>query len=769
MAAPTSWGATLILDDGRELEGRVTEISGVVEDPTKTNPSEVAVQPIVLVDDGLRRTYVWQRRITKILEQAPQRPVRFRPWQNVAERGGAVGTVGRRLGETPFDQYGRRHYTMAAKDGPLTVVQGITELTPVYAKVEGLMGGERPIVWDMRLATSSIPPDDLKAILHQAIDTTDINARKEIVRFYSQAERYPEAYEELQQIVSDFPDVAKDSADILRQLNQLAARSILDEIALRRNAGQHALVRTLLDRFPADDVAGETLQKVRELLTEYDGLDVRYRTYLEHVAKTIAAISDPVHRGLAEKFLQEVSAELSYATLDRTAAYTRLADDETLSAEQKVALAISGWLLGSDDAVENFAVASSLMQVRDLVLAYLRESEAAKRAALVTQIRELEGGVPERVAQILRRMKPPMETPVDAEGAPGCARIAVEMPAPSGLAYYHVQLPPEYDPLRAYPTIVTLNGEGYAPELQLDYWAGSVQPQVGRRAQAMRHGYITIAVDWQTPHQFRYDYSLREHQTVLGAVRDAMRRFSIDTDRIFLTGHDIGGDAAWDIGLAHPDLWAGVIPYLAVSRRYVPRYRDNGKLVDWYFVAGERDGGKMAQNAPDFDKYLRPGFNCTLVEYHGRGHEPYHDEIQRVFDWMNRRTRRPPPAEFSVSTMRPWDNYFWWMELSELPDGSMVPPASWPPKRGQRAASIQGRVYGSNKISVRSGAKRTTIWLRPELVDFDQPVTIEVNGRRVGPRDRTIVPDLGVLLEDARTRCDRKNPYWAKVSTDDTF
>jgi predicted esterase len=286
----------------------------------------------------------------------------------------------------------------------------------------------------------------------------------------------------------------------------------------------------------------------------------------------------------------------------------------------------------------------------------------------------------------------------------------------------------------------------------------------------MRHGYITIAVDWQTPHQFRYEYSLREHQTVLGVVRDAMRRFSIDTDRIFLTGHDIGGDAAWDIGLAHPDLWAGVVPYLAVSRRYVPRYRDNGKLVDWYFVAGERDAGKMVENAPDFDKYLRPGFNCTLVEYHGRGHEPYHDEIQRVFDWMNRRTRRAPPEEFSVSTMRPWDNYFWWMELAELPEGSMVPPASWPPKRGQRAATIEGRVHeNSNKIAVRSGAKRTTIWLRPELVDFDKPITIEINGRRIGPRDRTIVPDLGVLLEDARTRCDRRNPYWAKVSTDDSL
>ena len=49
-------------------------------------------------------------------------------------------------------------------------------------------------------------------------------------------------------------------------------------------------------------------------------------------------------------------------------------------------------------------------------------------------------------------------------------------------------------------------------------------------------------------------------------LRDAMRRFSIDSDRVFLSGHSIGGDAAWDIGLAHPDLWAGVIPIVVRSR-----------------------------------------------------------------------------------------------------------------------------------------------------------------------------------------------------------
>ena len=47
---------------------------------------------------------------------------------------------------------------------------------------------------------------------------------------------------------------------------------------------------------------------------------------------------------------------------------------------------------------------------------------------------------------------------------------------------------------------------------------------------------------------------------MLNSLRDACRRFSVDSDRVFISGHSMGGDAAWDLGTAHPDLWAGMIP-----------------------------------------------------------------------------------------------------------------------------------------------------------------------------------------------------------------
>lgn len=94
----------------------------------------------------------------------------------------------------------------------------------------------------------------------------------------------------------------------------------------------------------------------------------------------------------------------------------------------------------------------------------------------------------------------------------------------------------------------------------------------------------------------------------------------------------------------------------------------------------------------------------------------------------------------------------------------MVAPSTWPPKRGTRPTQIRGRLYETNKIGVFHQAERTTVWLSPEFVDFDQPLEVELNGRRIGPANRTVRPDLGVILEDARTRGDRQRPYWAKVT-----
>ena len=335
---------------------------------------------------------------------------------------------------------------------------------------------------------------------------------------------------------------------------------------------------------------------------------------------------------------------------------------------------------------------------------------------------------------------------------------------------YLVQLPPEYDPARRYPTMIALNGGFNTPSQELDFWAGPQQVQqegdekgkvVGpRRGQAMRHGYITIAVEWQKPQQLQYEYSHREHEAVLTTLRDACRRFHVDTDRVYLSGHGIGGDAAWDMSHAHPDLWAGVIPIVATAEKYVPHYWENAGFVPLYFVAGELDGLRMSGNAKVLDKYLGKRFDTTVVEFLGRGHEPFHDEILSIFDWMKIHQRTGSPQDFACNTMRPWDNFFWWIEGQGFP--GTVQPANWP-QRGARPTVVEGKVLKENLLRAKTASKSTTFWLSPDLVNFEKPIRITLNGKKVSGKRDSIKPELSVLLEDVRTRGDRQRPFWAKL------
>jgi hypothetical protein len=250
---------------------------------------------------------------------------------------------------------------------------------------------------------------------------------------------------------------------------------------------------------------------------------------------------------------------------------------------------------------------------------------------------------------------------------------------------------------------------------------------------------------------------------VLRCLRDACRRFAVDTDRVFLSGHSMGGDAAWDMGLAHPDLWAGVIPIVARSDRYCNRYTDNALRLPFYVVCGELDGSKLMDNARDLDRYLQRNYNCTVVEYLGRGHEHFYEEILHIFDWMGRFRRDFFPRDFLCWTMRPWDNWFWWVEVEGLPPGAMVDPQDWPPPRGTQPAKVEASIADNNGLNVTVGAARVTVWISPEMIDFEQRANIVVGARRVNAPDRFVQPDLETLLEDARSRGDRQHPFWAKI------
>jgi predicted esterase len=764
IAATWASAARLVLKDGRVLQGKLAPTPGLAETLKAPDPDGVGELKLIwFVDDEIRRTYVSKRQIQNVVQgDVGEVLEKFRLRQPTKRTGKTIASVGPVLRVDPFDEYGRRLFTMLTAKGPVDVIEAITEITPVWTKVEGISH-----VRDMRMATSSIPPDTLDKILRRQIDPDNPDHRKKIAGFYLQAERYEQAAAELESILRAFPndpDLPEQLNRLILKIKQLGAERLLRELDLRRDAGQHALVWSQLQNFPSADVAGEILQEVRETIREYEARREQGKGILDRIDQLLAEVSDEDTRDRIRPVRDEMFRELNVNTLGRMAAFRQLAGDESLLAEEKLALAISGWLVGSDSATPKLPVALSLYEVRRLVRDYLNTAEKLSRAQILDELGSQEGATPAMVAKLIAHMKPPVETPPPPESTPGFFELEVPALGPGPPVPYLVQLPPEYDPYRHYPAILTLHGAGTTPAHQISWWAGDWSGGT-RLGQATRHGYIVVAPKWAPDHQKKYGYTAGEHAAALDVLRDACRRFSIDTDRVFLSGHSMGGDAVWDLGLSHPDLWAGVIPIVAQSDRYCAKYWGNAKPVPYYFVCGELDGTKMKVNARDLDRYLRLGYNATVVEYIGRGHEHFSDEIQRLFDWMGRFSRDFYPREFEVSTMRTWDNFFWWLELSNLPAKAMIDPIDWPPPRGVRPVSTEGKLTATGGIYVSTGAGQATVWLSPEIISFDRRMSIVVNGQRINTTNPPVEPDLETLLEDVRLRGDRQHPFWAKVQT----
>lgn len=759
--------ATIVeMKNGMRLEGSVGKIASMSDDPLKTpTAGAVDLQLIVLIDNELKRTFVPTSQVQDVQEAAPTPVERIKIDQRVADSGRNVHAVGEGIRITPFDEFGRRIYSMQTAQGPIDVIQGITEITPDWTRVQGLMA-EHKYVWDMRIKTSTIPRDKLSAILMRRIDPADSSQRLQIVRLYLQAKRYRDAAVELQSLLGDFPEL-KQFRKQLDELWQLSANTLIDEVELRKDTGQHNLAYGMLNKFPSDNVASSTLLKVSSMLTEYQTAYERRDKMFALLKQHRAEFTDPTKKPQVDAAVDEIEKELNINNMDRLGPYMRLSDDPKLTNEEKLALALSGWILGPNDATENMAVALSVFESRDLVSEYITNRIDVDRRGILEKLKGMEGGAPAYVAKIMQYMKPPLwdAEPETASEIPGYYLMRVPgVPGHSDFFYY-VQLPQGYDPYRKYPTVVTLHGAGTTAEQQIDWWAGSHSEKAKiRMGQAARHGYIVIAPLWAEEHQYEYNYSAVEHASVLFSLRHALRHFSVDTDRVFLSGHSMGGDAAWDIGLAHPDLWAGVIPLVAKADKYVARYWENARHVPLYFVCGELDGNKRETNARDFDRYLtKNGFDTMIVEYRGRGHEHFQDEVQDIFTWMDLHKRNFFPKEFEVVSMRPWDNFFFWLEVSDFPERSLVLPSNYPePKKAP--VTIRSKILDTNGVLVDTGTGKANVYLTPDMVNFDERISVNYKSRNYGTG---VEPSTEVMLEDGRTRGDRLHPFWAKVDTSD--
>jgi pimeloyl-ACP methyl ester carboxylesterase len=724
--------------------------------------------PLVHIYDGLKRVLVRETKVQKIdTQDSPEKLEQFLPQQPLKIQGGEMPATAIILQATPWDETGRRTFKYIGPRSKKTIAmtQGIIALNPVSARFRGIDAH-----WQGQIATSQIPKPSVLALLGK-LDQTNEEHRLHVVRFLIQSHWFVEAKAELDRLAKDFPELSEKVRGVRQTVLEIEAQSLFHEIDVRRQALQFKEVHSRLKKFPVDGIPGAMQVAVRDAIRREETQAALDKALADSIQKTFDALPSTVRGVWKNRFTDVLTgvSEAPDAVRDRLAAFEKGKDESTLSTEQKFALAMSGWVAGPERALSDLESADSLWSARASVRSALANSQGIDPAILLnlgsTEIVDPATKAKKTldvpfVARIAQLSPPPLADASVVPGQPKLLRVRDD-PNPDQPTEYSVLLPPEYHPSRSYPAIVALHCSGAASPAErtqaaIRWWS----------AEATRRGYIVIAPEYTLRDQpLDYRYTESEHAAVELSLRDALRRFAIDSDRVFLGGSLMGGHMAWDFGLGHPDLFAGVVVISGVPAKYVWPYRENTKRVPFYVVMGDLGEGDAKIRFEFCKGLIVDNYDVICTEFYQRGVEDFPEETPTIFDWMDRHTREPFPKSFAVKTGRSCDNRFYGVVVREFAARRSIPPEAIDGLgKNLKPATISGKINNAvNAFDVStSGVLKVDVWVPINALDFSKKLMVRLNEKRLFAA--VPKPDFEPLLQDLRIRGDRKQLFGLKVS-----
>lgn len=424
----------------------------------------------------------------------------------------------------------------------------------------------------------------------------------------------------------------------------------------------------------------------------------------------------------------------------------------------------------SVDAVHAEDVVPS-QELRRLVTRYFRVSDAAERHDLLPRIeRESEGSI-RAVAEAM-----------------GSARLWTDPPAARGLMPLRLEsielvdiayrLPVAYDARGAYPMVLCMprtRGRGGAAAA-----LGDVRVALGSRAD----GLVLVAPAVALGGSFHYDD--RSEADLPALLREIRRAFHIDSARVFLFGVREGADAAWIAAVMHADQFAGVItvegyPRVPHPDQVYPFLLENLARLPVLSVYRLDDTGSPSR------RHRAVAAHCRAIDaLASREGWPIHivavgatagDTVvipSEAMDALLDASRPPAPKEVSHWFRYPAEGHEHWItqtrfrgDVWEASQLSIVPPVG---ARGgsfiadvvkDELAYVALRVEGQTiRLETRRCAT-VSLLLPMSLVDFNEPVSILLNGKRRFADH--IIPSIATMLAVARERWEFSRPVVARM------
>jgi len=317
----------------------------------------------------------------------------------------------------------------------------------------------------------------------------------------------------------------------------------------------------------------------------------------------------------------------------------------------------------------------------------------------------------------------------------GFVRLAYRDPTDGSPQFCRAYLPAGYDPLKKWPMVVYLHGY-HAPNPEYFRWwqADMRHPDIDTE---FTDGERVIYIE---PHgRGNTSFQGIGEMDILKAIELARRTFSVDDDRIYLTGESMGGWGTWSIGSRYPGIFAAIAPIFGGSDYHsqlreeqlatlspIDRFQRERlsslsmaesllNLPIWVWH-GDVDTAVPVEWSQYLVKALQQwGYDIRYSEVPGRGHEAL-GQMNRVIEWFLQHRRKPNPHHVRVRSadLRHASAYWIRVERRESPLKFML---------------VDAEVVGPNLIRLDSrNVLRVTLSPLVDLVNPDKPVDIVWNG-----------------------------------------
>ncbi len=206
---------------------------------------------------------------------------------------------------------------------------------------------------------------------------------------------------------------------------------------------------------------------------------------------------------------------------------------------------------------------------------------------------------------------------------------------------YLLFLPKEYDPkgTKRWPLILFLHGAG---ERGTNTWKVAVHGPPKYVAQHPEFPFIVVSP--QCPER-----QVWSRDVLLGLLDDVVAQYAVDAHRVYLTGLSMGGFGTWDLGLAHPERFAAIVPICGGGQVISVLLASHDKaaalktLGIWAFHGGKDPVVPLEESQRMVDAVKKAGVeDVHLTVYPDAGHNSWTETYNnpKLYDWLLKHERQ---------------------------------------------------------------------------------------------------------------------------------